>query len=417
MPGQIDHRVAPAANELTPPMIITYSRPPLDAARSFIDAIVVAALMGPRSVRAALATPPHSLTMTLGDASLKTIRRRAMKILVYGAGAVGSFNAARLKDGGHDVSLLARGHRLLELQEHGVVLESARSGERTTTQVPLVEALEPDDAYDLVLVTMRRHQAPAILPALAQNRHTPTVLFMGNNAGGADDYVAALGRSGCSSGRATWAASGSVTWCATSGRASCPSSSASSTGGTPAAATPSSRPTARRGSRRTPCRNIDASLKTHAASLLPVVGALYWAKGDVRRLAHSRKALRLWVRATREAQRALRRVGVPIMPAANRVLYEWVPESVLAFGMGRFLDTEFAAAGLADADVEGAPGEMKELVEEFRAILRRAGEPAPACERLYGFVDARWTETQAEPSAGAGFVARSVAPAGSGTAQ
>ena len=133
----------------------------------------------------------------------------------------------------------------------------------------------------------------------------------------------------------------------------------------------------------------------------------------MRRVAHSRAALRLWVRATREAQRALRRVGVPIVPAANMALYEWVPERLLAFAMGRFLDTEFAVAGLADAAAEGAPGEMKELVDEFRAILRRAGEPAPACERLYAFVDVRWEETQTEESTGARVVTLSRA-AGAG---
>ena len=66
----------------------------------------------------------------------------------------------RLADGGHDVTLLARGRRLLQLQEHGVVLENARSGERTTTHVSLTGVLEPEDAYDLVLVAMRRHQVP-----------------------------------------------------------------------------------------------------------------------------------------------------------------------------------------------------------------------------------------------------------------
>jgi len=47
------------------------------------------------------------------------------KVLVIGAGVIGSFNAARLKDGGKDVTLLARGQRLEDLREHGVVLEDA----------------------------------------------------------------------------------------------------------------------------------------------------------------------------------------------------------------------------------------------------------------------------------------------------
>jgi hypothetical protein len=56
---------------------------------------------------------------------------------------------------------------------------------------------------------------------------------------------------------------------------------------------------------------------------------------------------------------------------------------------------------------------MKELVDEFRAILLRAGEPAPACERLYAFVDARWEKARTEESAGAGAVTPSRA-AGAG---
>jgi nucleoside-diphosphate-sugar epimerase len=78
------------------------------------------------------------------------------KILIVGAGVIGSFNAARLKEAGHDVTLLARGRRLADLREHGVVLESSRTG-RSTTQVPLVDRLGPEDAYDLAIVIVRRN--------------------------------------------------------------------------------------------------------------------------------------------------------------------------------------------------------------------------------------------------------------------
>jgi len=43
-----------------------------------------------------------------------------VKTLVFGAGVIGSFNAAMLKRGGVDVTLLARGERLVSLREHGV---------------------------------------------------------------------------------------------------------------------------------------------------------------------------------------------------------------------------------------------------------------------------------------------------------
>jgi ketopantoate reductase len=64
-----------------------------------------------------------------------------MKVLVYGAGPLGSLFAARLQQGGHDLSILARGQRLAELREHGIVLQDVRTKERSATRVHVVEAL------------------------------------------------------------------------------------------------------------------------------------------------------------------------------------------------------------------------------------------------------------------------------------
>lgn len=44
------------------------------------------------------------------------------RILVYGAGPLGGLFAARLQQSGNHVSILARGKRLAELREHGIVL-------------------------------------------------------------------------------------------------------------------------------------------------------------------------------------------------------------------------------------------------------------------------------------------------------
>ena len=116
-----------------------------------------------------------------------------MKTLVYGAGVLGSFYAARLQEAGHDVSLLARGQRLADLKAHGVVLREAGTDKQTTTRVGVVEQLAPQDAYDLVVVIVRKDQLASVLPSLAANGHTPNVLFMLNNAAGPAELVAALG--------------------------------------------------------------------------------------------------------------------------------------------------------------------------------------------------------------------------------
>jgi 2-dehydropantoate 2-reductase len=68
-----------------------------------------------------------------------------MKVLIIGAGVIGSFNAARLTQAGVDVTLLARGSRLADLKANGVTLEDFRTGQRTTTRVRLVDRLGPED--------------------------------------------------------------------------------------------------------------------------------------------------------------------------------------------------------------------------------------------------------------------------------
>ncbi|MGE5137995.1 MAG: ketopantoate reductase family protein, partial [Rudaea sp.] len=116
-----------------------------------------------------------------------------MKILIIGAGVVGSIYAARLHWAGEQVSLLARGQRLAELRENAVVLEDEGTGQRTTTPVPLIDHLDPDDEYDLVMVIMRKDQVPWVLPMVAESRCTPNVLFVGNNVAGPEEYTRALG--------------------------------------------------------------------------------------------------------------------------------------------------------------------------------------------------------------------------------
>jgi 2-dehydropantoate 2-reductase len=104
-----------------------------------------------------------------------------MKILFYSAGVIGSLYAARMYAASHHVSVLARGQRLADLREHGIVLEHVRTGRRTEARVPVVQELCPDDVYDLIVVTVRKNQVASVLPALAANRRTGKVLFMVNN--------------------------------------------------------------------------------------------------------------------------------------------------------------------------------------------------------------------------------------------
>lgn len=112
-----------------------------------------------------------------------------MKILVYGAGVLGTAYAARLHERGHDVSLLARGARLAVLRERGVQLAETGSPSIRTVDLPVVDS--PAGHYDLILVLVRAHQVADVLESLVGG--TGDVLFLLNWAAGPEPLTAALG--------------------------------------------------------------------------------------------------------------------------------------------------------------------------------------------------------------------------------
>ena len=57
------------------------------------------------------------------------------RVLVYGAGVIGSLYAARIWRAGLNTSILARGSRLKDLREHGIVLQDCSTGGISTAPV------------------------------------------------------------------------------------------------------------------------------------------------------------------------------------------------------------------------------------------------------------------------------------------
>ena len=117
-----------------------------------------------------------------------------MKILVYGAGVIGSLYAGKLQAGGHSVTVLARGDRLSEIRHYGLVLQDVISGGRMAIKVETAERIAADAQYDIALVTVRRDQLTSAVPELEADRSIPNVLFMLNNPTGTESLAERLGR-------------------------------------------------------------------------------------------------------------------------------------------------------------------------------------------------------------------------------
>ena len=119
---------------------------------------------------------------------------KARRILVYGAGPVGTILAYMLQDAGLDVTVLARGQRLEYIQRYGVMLEPVGTERATSRKVDVINRLFPEDAYDLVVVAVGKNHYSGVLPFLSANIYTPNVLFLGNNVEGSGEMVRLLGR-------------------------------------------------------------------------------------------------------------------------------------------------------------------------------------------------------------------------------
>ena len=85
-----------------------------------------------------------------------------MKIVVFGAGAVGTFFGGLLARGGQDVWFVARGAQLEALRSGGIRIESSLLGEIHVPQVRAVERAAEIGQADLVLVCVKSHQTAAI---------------------------------------------------------------------------------------------------------------------------------------------------------------------------------------------------------------------------------------------------------------
>lgn len=310
-----------------------------------------------------------------------------MKILVYGAGNIGSLYAAKLKDAGYDVTILARGQRLQELRENGIRLLDSVHGISTATRVEVVETLAPDDTYDLVLVVLPRHRICEVLPTLAENRNTPNVLFFANNAAGPAELIESLGRERVLLGfpGAAGILQGDQIRYLVLDRREQPTTIGEFDGDESRRIKAIAAALKQAGFPVSICRNMDAWLKTHVAEIVPTAGALYKAKHDIDQLSHDRKALGQMIRAIREGFRILSALDIPITPSIHKV-FRWIPEFVLVALMQRKLND--ASWGIKIGHASNARDEMKFIANELRELARQSEIATPALDELQSYVHA-----------------------------
>lgn len=305
-----------------------------------------------------------------------------MRILVYGAGGLGSLLAARLLESGQEVSLLARGQRLVNLRENGLVLEDLVTHLRRTYAVRVVDSLAPEDVYDWVIIVMGKQHLPEILPTLAANHHIRNYLFMGNNVAGAAALTEAVGRERVLLGffMAVGKVEGSVAFAANQVDGAISPSVIGELDG--AVSQRLIEIAAVFENAHLPvqfCNDIQAWLKCHAAIIVPLGGAYFLADRNLLRISRTRDIQIILVRGVREALQVLRFYRTPILPSSLK-MFLWLPEPLVLLLIGRALENPNLAYALIHAD--GIRPEINQLGKEFCFLARGAGLMAPHFDRL-----------------------------------
>ena len=117
----------------------------------------------------------------------------SVNIAVYGSGAVGGYFGARLAEGGHDVTFIARGKHLAAIRATGLRVSSPK-GDVVITPATVTDEPTTVGVVDIVLVGVKAGQVSEIAPTLASMVGPDTVVVpLQNGIEAATELAAGVG--------------------------------------------------------------------------------------------------------------------------------------------------------------------------------------------------------------------------------
>ena len=308
-----------------------------------------------------------------------------MKTLIYGAGPLGSLYACLLHKAGKDVTILARNEHYEFLKENGIVMFNEFSNEKIVEKIKVVNELKEDDNYDLVIVLIRKNNIAPVLPILNKNKKISSILFMGNNTLGFDNYLKYLPKE-----KVLFGFPGG--------------------GGSRlnhiVHYIDSDKPNGKRmsitireidGKSKERTRQIqnlfetsdipvklvddmDSWLKYHVAFVNPIAGALLKA-GDNYKLAKDKETIRTYIRAVNEGSRVLKALGYKKSYNVKMKFFQWFPEALLINILKQVFNSKFAEVAMM-MHANAAKDEMIELGNDFKTLKNQTSIETPNLDEL-----------------------------------
>ena len=109
-----------------------------------------------------------------------------MKILIYGAGIVGTTYGWQLSKAGHEIAVLVRPEKKQAIKEEGIHIHCAdfRGGKKEIEDIvfkpDVIDSLSADNNFEYIIVTTNNLHLKEILPVLSKSAGNAHILFFQN---------------------------------------------------------------------------------------------------------------------------------------------------------------------------------------------------------------------------------------------
>ena len=292
-----------------------------------------------------------------------------MRILIYGAGVIGSLYAALFAESGIEATVYARGRRLESLRRDGLRYEEG--GTIRTADVRVLDTLRKDDIYDFIFLTVRENQLHEALTQLRENQ-SPHIVTMVNSLEGYSrwEQLCGVGRIIPAFPGAGGGFENGVLHAALTPRLIQPT-----TFGILAS---EQEPQAKQlkalfWHAKIPCQQVKdmhAWQLCHLAMVVPIADA-YYETDDPANVGAARAVMAHTAQALRKNFRALARNGIPLSPAKMQ-MFRFLPLSMMGLALKITFQSRFGDVFMYRHAMK-APDEMRQLHEQFYAYLSEMG--------------------------------------------
>ena len=293
------------------------------------------------------------------------------KILIFGAGVIGSVYAGKLALAGHSVSVLARNERLKELELNGLLL--SENGKKTVkTNVTVISELKTDDIYDYIFVTLRKDQLKGALHLLGQNQ-SKNFVFMVNTSSGYSDWIGEIGLERvipAFPGAGGKLENGIVYYSLTSGFVQ-PTTLGEIDGKATHRINELVKILRNAGFPTSISKKMDSWQKSHIAMVCPLAYGIYFDGGNNYTFSKNKMAIIQMNKALKETFSFLKNSGIGVEPAKLNII-SLIPLPILNYFIAQIFNTKWAETFISNHAL-AARDEMKTLFNDFILLAENKG--------------------------------------------